>query len=80
MNVAITRAKHFLFVVGNSKTLEKNKVWKDYVRHSQDNASEGGYFKFLSNNQYTETNLSNIFFGNLTKALGSKNKEEGHDS
>jgi senataxin len=27
INVAITRAKHYLFVVGNSNTLEKGKIW-----------------------------------------------------
>jgi superfamily I DNA and/or RNA helicase len=50
MNVAITRAKHFLFVVGNTKTLEKNKVWCDYIRHCQKNEPEGGFFRFMSPN------------------------------
>jgi superfamily I DNA and/or RNA helicase len=31
MNVAITRAKHFLMVVGNSETLSKNQQWKGFI-------------------------------------------------
>jgi senataxin len=27
MNVAITRAKHFLWIVGNSRTLKRNENW-----------------------------------------------------
>jgi len=28
MNVAITRAKHFMWIVGNSKSLSKSTKWK----------------------------------------------------
>ena len=35
MNVAITRARHCLFVVGNSATLEKDSVWKAFIDHSK---------------------------------------------
>jgi len=31
LNVAITRPKHFLFVVGNSKTLSRAEVWRNMV-------------------------------------------------
>lgn len=33
MNVAITRAKNFLWVVGHAKTLNINKNWGDFVRY-----------------------------------------------
>ena len=32
MNVAITRAKHFLFVVGNSRTLGRNEKWQGLIK------------------------------------------------
>jgi superfamily I DNA and/or RNA helicase len=31
INVAITRAKCFLFVIGNSLTLEKNETWSSFL-------------------------------------------------
>jgi senataxin len=31
MNVAITRAKHFLWVVGNSRTLKRNEHWDAFI-------------------------------------------------
>ena len=33
MNVAITRAKHGLIIVGHTKTLSKNKHWKIVVKY-----------------------------------------------
>ena len=35
MNVAITRAIHFLWVVGNSRTLERNHNWKGFVDYAK---------------------------------------------
>lgn len=35
MNVAITRAKHFLWVVGNQKTLNKNQHWAKFIDYSK---------------------------------------------
>lgn len=32
MNVAITRAKYGLIVVGNRVTLENNRLWYDFIR------------------------------------------------
>jgi superfamily I DNA and/or RNA helicase len=31
MNVAITRAKHYLFILGAAKTLYKDQVWSDMI-------------------------------------------------
>lgn len=33
MNVAITRARHCLYVVGNSNTLEKDKNWTAFINY-----------------------------------------------
>ena len=37
MNVALTRAKHGLFVVGNASTLRGNDTWKSFIEHVEDN-------------------------------------------
>ena len=34
MNVAVTRAKHFLWVVGNSRALNGNNNWKSFISSS----------------------------------------------
>ena len=33
LNVALTRPKFFLFVIGNKKTLEKSDVWDNMIRY-----------------------------------------------
>ena len=33
MNVAITRAKYFLFVIGNSSTLSINHHWNNFINY-----------------------------------------------
>ena len=37
MNVAITRAKNHLFIVGHSKTLNQNKDWNKLITHWKSN-------------------------------------------
>uniref|UniRef100_A0AAV1U4J5 Uncharacterized protein n=1 Tax=Peronospora matthiolae TaxID=2874970 RepID=A0AAV1U4J5_9STRA len=36
MNVAITRAKSSLWIVGNSKLLKQSRAWKALIRHTED--------------------------------------------
>jgi senataxin len=36
MNVALTRAKYFLFVVARCKTISMNPYWKDLVQHAKE--------------------------------------------
>ena len=38
MNVAITRAKSFLWVVGNTRTLRRNVKWDAFVRFTLQNS------------------------------------------
>lgn len=33
LNVAITRAKHALFVFGNADTFDKDPTWRAYIKH-----------------------------------------------
>ena len=41
MNVAITRAKEYLFVVGNSHTLSRHGLWANFIKHCQ--SLNGGF-------------------------------------
>ena len=36
MNVALSRAKFGLFVVGNASTLRTNKNWGHFIKHMED--------------------------------------------
>lgn len=38
LNVAITRPKHFLLIVGNSETLKKSTVWSNLIKFCQTSA------------------------------------------
>ena len=37
MNVALTRAKHFLFVIARCSSIVVNPYWRDLVRHASEN-------------------------------------------
>ena len=52
LNVAITRPRHFLFVVGNAKTLLKCDTWAKMVRLHEAKQKEGGYFRLDQNCEY----------------------------
>lgn len=43
MNVAITRAKHFLWVIGNKRTLNRNKNWNSFIEYI--NKYEGSFYR-----------------------------------
>ncbi len=36
MNVALTRSKHFLFVIANTRSITVNPYWKDLVEHARE--------------------------------------------
>ena len=37
LNVAITRPRHFLYIIGNSRTLEKCDFWKNMISYCKEN-------------------------------------------
>jgi superfamily I DNA and/or RNA helicase len=59
MNVAITRAKHFLFIIGNSLTLGKNPAWAGLTKECQSNRN--GMLKFPNSHAYTLAALNEQF-------------------
>ena len=52
LNVAITRARHFMFVIGNAETLIKNEIWSQLVSSSVIKAKEGGYFRLTQKSDH----------------------------
>lgn len=49
LNVALTRPKFFLLVVGNKKTLEKSDVWDNMIRYCM---SQGKYIEVRNRSEY----------------------------
>lgn len=59
MNVAITRARHCLFIIGNSKTLNKDKNWKElisYCKNLQSSNKKIFFQDFFTKNDIIQTN------------------------
>jgi len=49
LNVAITRPKYFLMVVGNAKTLSKSLIWEDMVEYCK---AQGSYIRVNDASQF----------------------------
>lgn len=56
LNVAITRPKHFLLVVGNAKTLCRNEVWNNLIDHCK----AKGCFVEVSDPHNAKNNLKRV--------------------
>jgi superfamily I DNA and/or RNA helicase len=57
LNVAITRPKHFLFLVGNSKTLGHSDVWRAMIESCKES---DGYFLIKERSEdYTDKMIAN---------------------
>ena len=46
LNVAITRPRHYMFIIGNSGTLAYDKYWHDLIDHHK--ARPGCYYRLPS--------------------------------
>jgi superfamily I DNA and/or RNA helicase len=53
LNVALTRPKFFLIIVGNAKTLSKSLVWEDMVEYCK---AQGSYVKVKDYSYYETIN------------------------
>jgi superfamily I DNA and/or RNA helicase len=42
LNVAITRPKNFLFIIGNAETLQRSPTWSELIESHKE--AEKGYF------------------------------------
>jgi len=50
--VAITRAKHFLIVIGHGPTLMKSDMWADLIYSQQCNTNQNGYYHLTQNSEF----------------------------
>lgn len=57
MNVALTRAKFVLIVIGNGNTLSSNEIWNKLLNHM---IQSGNYYK-LSNEEILESFVESMF-------------------
>jgi len=53
LNVAITRPKFFLLIVGNSRTLRKSYVWDDMIEYAQ---NQGKYIHITDRSKFETMN------------------------
>jgi superfamily I DNA and/or RNA helicase len=56
LNVAITRPKHFLLIVGNAQTLCSNEVWSNLIQHCK----AKGCFVEVNDPHNAKNNLKNL--------------------
>jgi helicase MOV-10 len=58
LNVALTRAKSMLVVIGNAATLQKSTIWRKFIDFCQENKATVGELKLFDNNRVTDENES----------------------
>jgi senataxin len=65
MNVALTRAKHTLIVIGNSQTLNSNETWSDFLNFM----GEKKYYINVPSEERMENVVDDYFFKRINKEL-----------
>jgi superfamily I DNA and/or RNA helicase len=63
INVALTRSKYLLIVIGNANTLGTNEIWDMFLRHV---VQQNQYMKLDSNDTYKAA-VRRLAAGELTK-------------
>ena len=56
LNVAITRPRHFLVILGDSRTLVKSNTWDSMIKSFKNKMSKSSYFKICDKNVYSNPN------------------------
>lgn len=81
INVAITRAKHFLFVIGNSKTLERAPVWKNFITDHREQIQKLGYIEINNRRQgESDSFIKDLFkFDGIVRDLAQEKKIQKED-
>ena len=67
MNVSLTRARHFLLMIGNRKTLETNELWNSYI--SEIEKLNSYYTVINSNENFIKILIDDFFKQNKRKSV-----------
>lgn len=69
LNVAITRPKFFLFVVGNARTLSQSEVWKNMIEYCRSSETASKLVELPSPSHYaTHLDLKDLIHSSSTKS------------
>lgn len=84
LNVAITRPKFFLLVVGNAKTLSQSEVWKNMIEYCRSSETDSKFVELPSPSHYaTHLDLKDLIHANSPKSHKRTQPEapsQAHDS
>ncbi|QRG35868.1 hypothetical protein FDK38_000193 [Candidozyma auris] len=76
MNVALTRARTTLWILGNKKSLKRDKVWSKLIQDAEDRncvtSAEPGFLKMISSKPTTNT----FNYSSQVPPIGESTKEQ----
>ena len=76
MNVAITRARHYMIIVGNARTLEGDNKWRGLIDECK---AQGGYQKMRGPADYTKGAMCEMMNKCRKEVIGKRSREENYD-